>query len=183
VNPKKERTSVGFLGYGHSSTPLIFVGSIWIVLPSSTTPKNSIRRWANTHFSGLRYKSCFSNLSNILWTCFVWRVGSSFVAINMSSIYTVSQPSSISSLNMAFIMAWKVAGELVIPKNITVGSYNPSLVMKAAFHLSPFLMHTLLYPQRMSNLVKSLFILTRLISCGIRGNGYRLRIVHSFRRR
>jgi len=86
-------------------------------------------------------------------------------------MYTVNHPSQISSSNMAFIMAWKVAGELVIPKNMTVGSYSPSLVMKAAFHSLPFLIHTLLYPQRTSNLVKSFFILTRLINCGIRGNG------------
>jgi len=47
-------------------------------------------------------------------------------------------------MKMAFIMAWKVAGELVRPKNMTLGSNNPSLVMKAAFHSSPFLMRTLL---------------------------------------
>src|SRR5712671_1733752 len=47
---------------------------------------------------------------------------------------------------MAFIMAWNVTGELVRPKNMTVGSNNPSFVTKAAFHLSPSLMWTLLYP-------------------------------------
>jgi len=61
-------------------------------------------------------------------------------------MYTVSQPSQISSSNIAFIMAWNIAGELVMPKNVTIGSYSPSLVMKAAFHLSPFLIHILLYP-------------------------------------
>jgi len=61
------------------------------------------------------------------------------VAISMSSMYTVSQPSRISSSNIAFIIAWKVAGELVRPKNMTVGLYSPSFVMKAAFHSSPFL--------------------------------------------
>src|SRR5712671_3197198 len=107
----------------------------------------------------------------ILWTYFVWSVRSSGVAINMSSMYTVSQPSSISSLNIAFIMAWKVAGEFVRPKNMTIGSYSPSLVMKAAFHSSPALIRTLLYPQRTSNLVNSAFPLTRLISWGMRGSG------------
>src|SRR5712672_3047798 len=181
MKPKKERTSVGFLGYGHSAMPLIFVGSIWIVLFSSTTPKNLIRFCVNVHFSGLRYRSCFSSLSKILWMHFLWNTRSSGVAMSISSMYTVSQPSRISSSNIVFIMAWNVAGELVRPKNMTVGSYSPLLVMKAAFHSSPFLMHTLLYPQQTSNLVKSFFILTRLISCGIRGNGYRLCIVHSFR--
>src|SRR5712671_6215454 len=156
--------SVGFLGCDHSATPLILVGSIWIVLFSNTTPKNSMRLCVNAHFSGLRYRSCFSSLSNILWTHCLWNVGSLGVAISMSSMYTVSQPSLISSSKMAFIIAWKVAGELVIPKNMTVGSYNPSFVMKAAFHSSPSLIRTLLYPQQTSNLVKSFFILTWLIN-------------------
>ena len=38
---------------------------------------------------------------------------------------------------MAFIIVWKVAGELVNPKDITLGSNNPLLVMNAAFHSSP----------------------------------------------
>ena len=51
-------------------------------------------------------------------------------------------------------MDWNVAGELVIPKNMTVGSYSPSGVRKAAFHSSPFLIRTLLYPCQTSSLVK-----------------------------
>src|SRR5712672_888014 len=163
--------SVGFLGYGHSATPLIFVGSIWMVLFSSMTPRNLMCFCVNMHFSGLRYRSCFSSLSKILWMHFLWNTGSSGVAMSILSMYTVSQPSWISSSNIVFIMAWNVAGELVMPKNMTVGSYSPSLVMNAAFHSSPFLMRTLLYPQRTSNLVKSFFILTRLINWGMRGRG------------
>src|SRR5712675_299926 len=97
--------SVGFLGRGHSVMPLIFVGSIWIVLFSSTTPRNSMHLCVNAHFSGLRYRSCFSSLSKILWTHFLWSIGLLGVAMSMSSMYTVSQPSWISSSNMAFIMA------------------------------------------------------------------------------
>ena len=33
-------------------------------------------------------------------------------------------------------MVWNVAGELVSPKNITVGSNGPLFVLKAAFHQS-----------------------------------------------
>ncbi len=33
-----------------------------------------------------------------------------------------------------FIIVWNMAGELVSPKNMTVGSYKPLLVMKATFH-------------------------------------------------
>jgi hypothetical protein len=59
----------------------------------------------------------------------------------------------MSLANMEFIIVWKVAGELVSLKNITVGLNSPSLVMKAAFHSSPSLILTLLYPHHMSNLV------------------------------
>jgi hypothetical protein len=45
---------------------------------------------------------------------------------------------------MAFIIVWKVAGELVNPKNMTLGSKSPLFVIKAAFHSSPGLMRTLL---------------------------------------
>jgi len=38
---------------------------------------------------------------------------------------------------MSFIMVWKVARLLVMPKNITRGLKRPWLVQKTAFHLSP----------------------------------------------
>ena len=47
-------------------------------------------------------------------------------------------------LKMLFIIVWKVAGLLVILKNITRGSKRLWLVWKATFHLSPGLMHMLL---------------------------------------
>ena len=55
-----------------------------------------------------------------------------------------------------FIMVWKVVGLLVIPKNIMRGSKRPQLVQKAAFHLSPGLMHILLKPQQTLSFVKYL---------------------------
>ncbi len=57
----------------------------------------------------------------------------------MSSIYTESHPWATSVRKMVFIIIWKVAGEFVRPKNITVGSNSPSGVRNAAFHLSPSL--------------------------------------------
>ncbi|KAF9796980.1 hypothetical protein IEO21_10923 [Rhodonia placenta] len=73
----------------------------------------------------------------------------------MSSRYTRTFPPMMRSWKMSFIMAWKVAGELVRPKNITRGSYSPWLVTKAAFHSSPALIRMLLYPHRTLNFVKS----------------------------
>src|SRR6266853_4754374 len=81
--------------------------------------------------------------------------------------------------NSIFIMAWKVAGELQSPKNITVGSYSPSLVMKVAFHLWPFFIRTVLYPHRMSNFVKRVHPLRQSVSWGISGRGYLFQIVHA----
>jgi len=43
-----------------------------------------------------------------------------------------------------YIIAWNVAGELHIPKNITVGSKSPQLVVNAPFHWSPSLIRMLL---------------------------------------
>ena len=53
------------------------------------------------------------------------------------SMYMMTIDLSIISLKMASIIDWKVAGELHIPKNITVGLNSPLLVLKAAFHWSP----------------------------------------------
>ena len=50
--------------------------------------------------------------------------------------------------------AWKVAGELHIPKNMTFDSNSPSGVVKAAFHWSSDLMRMSLYLHHTSNLVK-----------------------------
>src|SRR5712692_4672484 len=71
-----------------------------------------------------------------------------------SSMYTDSHPCAISLWKIIFIIIWKVAGELVSPKNMTVGSKSPLGVRNATFHLSPSWIWTLLYPQHMSNLVK-----------------------------
>jgi len=72
---------------------------------------------------------------------------------------------------MVFIIVWKVAGELVRPKNITVGSKSPSFVMNAAFHLSCGLMRTSLYPHSTSNLVNRVAPLRRSTSWGMSGRG------------
>jgi len=55
----------------------------------------------------------------------------------MSSMNTDVSPFATSGQNIVFIIIWNVAGELVRPKNMMVGSNNPSGVRKAAFHLSP----------------------------------------------
>ena len=73
---------------------------------------------------------------------------------------------------MSFIIVWKVAGLLVMPKNITKGSNRPRLVWKAAFHSSLGLMRTLLKPYQMSSLVKYLALRSCDTSSEISGRGY-----------
>src|SRR5260370_29737925 len=90
-----------------------------------------------------------------------------------SSMYTDSQPRAISRQKIMFIIIWKVAGELVSPKNMTIGSKSPSGVRNAAFHSSPSLMRTLLYSHHMSNLVKRVHPARRSIGWGMRGDTFR----------
>ncbi len=75
-------------------------------------------------------------------------------------------------------MDWKVVGKLVSLKNITVSSYSPSLVVKAAFHSWPFFTHTALYPHRISNFVKRVHPCRRLICWGINSSRYLFQMVH-----
>ena len=52
------------------------------------------------------------------------------------------------------IIVWKVAGELVSPKYMTMGSQTLKHVLKVAFHWSPSHMRMLLYPHQMSKVEK-----------------------------
>ena len=56
----------------------------------------------------------------------------------------MSHPSVMRSLNESFINHWKVAGEFMSPKNMTVGSKSPLWVIKEAFHWCPSLIQMLL---------------------------------------
>jgi len=90
-------------------------------------------------------------------------------------------PFATSGRNIVFIIIWKVARELVRPKNITVGSNNPLGVRKAAFHLSPGLIRMLLYPHRTSNLVNRVHPANWSMTEGIKGDTLRFRLVHLLR--
>src|SRR6266446_5957358 len=103
---------------------------------------------------------------------------SRFVWTAMSSIYTDNQPCATLVRKMVFIIIWKVAGEFVRPKNMTVGLNNPSGVRKAAFHSSPSLIQMLLYPHRTSTFVKRVHLRNRSMTCGIRGETFRFFMVH-----
>ena len=80
-------------------------------------------------------------------------------------------PRLMMSSNVMSIIDWNVAGELHIPKNITVGSNNPLFVLKAAFHSSPCLIWILLYPHRTSILEKYFAPFNLSMSSDISGKG------------
>src|SRR6266567_8394098 len=98
----------------------------------------------------------------------------------ISSMYMESHPFATSVQKMVFIIIWNVAGELVRPKNITVGLNSPSGIRNAAFHSSPSLMRTLLYPHLTLNLVNSMHPLRQSIVWGISGDTFRFFFVHLF---
>src|SRR5580692_11080591 len=97
-----------------------------------------------------------------------------------SSMYTDSHPSPTSVWKIMFIIIWKVAGEFVRPKNMTIGSNSPSGVRNAAFHSSPSLMWMLLYPHLTSNFVKRVQLLRQSMTWGMRGDTFLLWLVHLF---
>src|SRR6202522_540844 len=141
------------------------------IFPSSTIiPKYSTRVLLNSHFNAFR-KRLFSH--NLCSTNLVYRSRSSCVLakIKMLSIYIMTMHPLIMSTKMASIIAWNVGGELHIPKNMTIGSKSPRLVLKAAFHSSPFLIRTLLYPHLTSNFVKYLAPFSLSMISEINGNG------------
>ena len=83
-------------------------------------------------------------------------------------------------LKMSFIIVWKVAGLLVIPKNITRGLKRPWLVRKATFHSSLDLMHILLKPQQTSSFVKYQALRSWETSWEMRRRGYLFLMVTAF---
>jgi hypothetical protein len=66
----------------------------------------------------------------------------------------------------------------VRPKNITVGLNSPFGVRKVAFHSSPSLIRTLLYPHCTLNLVNNVHPLSLSMVCGIRGDTFLFFFVH-----
>jgi len=133
----------------------IFISFICTVPWSTLTPRNLMASCSNVHFSGFRNRLCSWSFARIQFTslrcyrrcCWSISLGSFTVCIAMSSMYTVSQDSAILRAKTKFIIVWNIAEEFVNLKNMTVGSNKPLFVIKAAFHLSSSLMHTLLYPQ------------------------------------
>ena len=164
---------------GQSVIPVTLAGSMAICPSEMMIPRYSMVVCAKTHFSGLRYRSCCRRRARTVWVKLSSRSGS-LAKIRMSSRYIMTCPPSMRSANAVFMNVWKVAGALQRPKVMTVGSKSPRGVLKAALCSSPFLTRMLLYPHRMSSLVKYRAPCSLSMSSGIRGRGAAFLIVMLF---
>ena len=163
---------MSLMHFGVSQSNILFTFSFSIFILSSpiTTPKNSTSFTFYLYFSSFTYKLFSSNLFIISATNSSCSSSSSVSTITLS-MNTITFPVLIESLSNLFIIIWKVASEFVKPKNITVGLNDLSRVVNAAFHLSPFLILTLLYLHLKFIFINTFFILIFSTISKIKGKG------------
>ena len=168
-----------FLGAGQFRMPSTFFFCISTPFSSITTSRNSTFFIFYQHFLGFMKRSFslshFSTSSTILPYLFSVSVATiiSSIKVAVFSWFTISW-------NRLFIIVWKVAGEFVSPKYITVSSYTPICVVNAIFYLSSSLILILLYLHLRSSFVKTFLLPTPSRMLVISGNGYLFLIVHWF---
>ena len=142
------------VGVFYSFTALIFSYFIFTWTFPTITPRIGISSMLKSYLDLLKHRLCFSaifkNQIVLSSSCFFISAG-----ITKSSIWFASTPSCNNSWKMLFIILWNVSGKLHSPKYITCGSNNPLFIKNEAFYLSSSLIHTLLYPQIKSSLLKN----------------------------
>ena len=127
TNSRKAWMSVYNSRIGYSQTPATLMGSIETLFSNMTKPRYLIYSFWNLYFSRQRYSLCSTRISNTLQMALACCL-MVLVKIRMSFKYTTTMPFTMRSQNMSFIIVWKVAELIVIPKNITRGSNRPWLV-------------------------------------------------------
>src|SRR4051812_36067833 len=123
-----------FLGDSHSVTEATLLGSTTTTFADTTSPRNPTSFNQNSHLLNLAYNLCSLSFSIIRRRCSSCSF-SSLEYMSMSSMNTMINLSKY-SMNTLFIMVMKYAGALVRPKDITVYSYNPYLVVNAVLGTS-----------------------------------------------
>jgi len=108
-----------------SKTPFILSSSILILSSPITTSKNSTSFTFHLYFSNFMYRSFSANFFTISFTILSYSFSLSVLIIT-SSMKLATFPVLMRSYRISFIMVWKVIGEFVNSKNITVSSNNPS---------------------------------------------------------
>ena len=86
------------------------------------------------------------------------------------SINTTTFSLFIKSLKISFIIAWNIAGEFIILKNITVSLKKPMYVINTSFHSLPFLILILLNFYYRSIFTNTFLLFILLIKSIINGN-------------
>src|SRR3954464_12358175 len=112
-----------------------FAGSTATPSPDTTCPRNPTSFSQNSHLLNLAYNLCSLSFSNTKCRC----ASFSCSFLEYTNISLINTPTNLSknSINTLFIIFMKYAGALVNPNDITVYSYNPYLVVKAVFGISP----------------------------------------------
>ena len=118
------------------------------------------------HFDHLKQILCFSA---IFKKCIVFFSSSFFVLVGITKSSSISSCSN--SQKILFIIFWNILRELYSLKYITLGSNSLLFIKNDAFHSSPFLIHTLLWSQIRSNLLKYFASLSLSITSSIKGSG------------
>ena len=157
-------------GISQSKTPFILSSSILIPSSPITTPKNPTSFTFYLHFSSSTYKSFFASLfttSSTSSSC----PSSPSIPIITSSIKLATFPVLIRSHKILFIMVWNVVSEFFNPKNIIIGSNDPSGVVNATFYLSLSFILILLYLHHRSIFVNTFFVPIFSTISEIKGKG------------
>ena len=136
------------------------LASIYTCPLPMTTPRIRIFSILKLYFDCLKQRLCFS----AIFRKQIVLSSSSFIVF--ASIFSCN-----SSQNILFIIHWNVPGKLQSPKYITWGLNSPLFVKNTAFHSSPSFIHTLLYSQIKSNLLKYLASFSLSITSQINSNG------------
>ena len=143
-----------FLGSGQLSTPFTFSFSILIPLGPITTSRNPTFHTFYIHFSSLTYKSFSSSLLSTSSMISLY-LSSVSVLTNTLSTKATTFPLLIMFLKISFIIAWNIAGEFIIPKNMIIGLKDPIWIMNALFYSFFSLILTLLNFHQRSILVNT----------------------------
>ena len=143
MSSKNFLTSLMFFDIGQLSTLFIFSFSISILLGFIMTSKNPIFYTFHICFSSFIYRLFSSNLLNTSFTILLYPFSVS-VSTNTLSTNVVIFSLLIRSLRILFIIAWNIASEFFILKNITVSLKNLTYVINAPFYSFLFLILILL---------------------------------------
>ena len=168
ASPKNFYISLIHFGVSKSNTLFTFSSSILISSGFITTFRNLTFLTLHLHFSSFTYEFFSANLC-ITTSTTLSCPSSSYILTITLSIKLITSLVLIKFCKISFIIVWNIVRELVSPKNITIGSNDPSRVMNTVFYLSSSFIHILLYLYHKSNFVNTFLLLIFSTMPKIRG--------------